>query len=79
MSRNPLRKWRVANGMTLADAALQLNVAMYTVQSWERGRFKPREESMASICSLVGTGTARSRNRLAQAWSKWWDERPSMA
>jgi DNA-binding transcriptional regulator YiaG len=39
---SPARAWRAASGLTQADAAAQLGVAVRTLTRWETGEVEPR-------------------------------------
>ena len=54
-------------GLTQAEFAKVLGVAMHTVSVWEQGRRIPRPAHKVRICALRGLGKRELKRRLAQA------------
>lgn len=50
---HPLRKWRKAKGLTLADAADAVGTVRQVWSDWERGRRKPSSRFMPRIRKLT--------------------------
>jgi len=67
--KNPLRKWRHKQGMSIMATASQLRVSMTIVQLWENGVHVPSPENMAKIAALVGPTVERN-------WKSWIKARP---
>lgn len=55
MSANhPLRRWRQAQGLTLAALGSLIGVTKHTVSSYETGRRYPRPVTLAAIVRVTG-------------------------
>lgn len=67
--KNPLRKWRHKNKMSIMATASQLRVSMTIVQLWENGVHVPSPENMDKIKVLVGPTVERN-------WKTWIKARP---
>ena len=64
---NPLRQWRRTQRLRALDIALRLEVSERTVLAWEHGAFKPSNEALDGLASMMLI-TAPS---LRQEWAKW--------
>lgn len=66
---NPLRVWRVEQGMSMRAMAGLLSRSASTVQAWEYGSSEPPFDYVASHMKIT-TATLERR------WKQWIDERP---
>lgn len=73
--RNPLRAWRHKNDETMATVAGRMNVAFVSVQLWESGGRVPTDIAVAKMAELMDRDPAGLR----RSWSRWLDQRPSVA
>ena len=46
---NPLRAWRLTNGVTQGTVALTLGVSQTSVRLWEFGQMRPTKDHVAGI------------------------------
>ena len=69
--RNPLRRWRLTEGLTVADAAIMVGVSSNTLTKWEAGGGTPAPERMARIASVT------RNKRIGQEWNTWQTEQRS--
>ncbi|WP_157099044.1 helix-turn-helix domain-containing protein [Novosphingobium rosa] len=53
LSDHPLRKWRKAKGMTLAQCAQQIGTSRQVWSDWERGCHRPGATFMPRIRDLT--------------------------
>ena len=63
--RNPLRRWRLAENVTVADTALMLGVSTNTTTKWERGGGTPAPMRMVRLARVTGN------KHIAQEWHAW--------
>lgn len=52
VKRSNMRAVRMLRGMTMADVAEAIGVHKNTVQTWERGTFRPTEQNLDSLARL---------------------------
>lgn len=64
---NPLRQWRRNQKLRALDVAHRLEVSERTVLAWEHGAFKPSNEALDGLASMMSI-TALS---LRQEWARW--------
>jgi transcriptional regulator with XRE-family HTH domain len=64
---NPLRQWRRNQKLRALDVAHRLEVSERTVLAWEHGAFKPSNEALDGLASMMSI-TAPS---LRQEWARW--------
>jgi DNA-binding XRE family transcriptional regulator len=50
---HPLKTWRIAKGLTVPDAAVQVPVTRQTWYSWERNGSRPPEQLMARLVEMT--------------------------
>jgi DNA-binding transcriptional regulator YiaG len=74
-AKNPLRKFREANGYRLSETASMLSVSIGTIQQWEDGTREPKEERLNDICRLINRG--RPQDALEE-WKKWREAKPQL-
>ena len=67
--QNPLRRWRMENGVKAAHAALQMRVSNYTLRLWETGSSTPTGASFDKMRALVGRD-------MRTEWDAWESSRP---
>lgn len=51
---HPLKRWRLAQGLTLVAAAERVDTTRQSWFEWETGRRKPNDEFMQKVCSETG-------------------------
>lgn len=51
---HPLKKWRVSQGLTVAELAAKVPVARQTWHAWERGTSRPPARLMPTVVALTG-------------------------
>jgi transcriptional regulator with XRE-family HTH domain len=71
-SANPLRKYRVANGITQSQAASLLGVTTTTIQHWEAGNFQPDDSNLQKIGVFMRTPD------IDRLWGDWLSTRPRL-
>lgn len=52
--KHPLRIWRKAANLTLAQAAEQVGTSRQVWSDWERGRRRPNQSFMPKVVALTG-------------------------
>jgi len=67
---NPLRAWRLTNGVTQGTVALTLGVSQTSVRLWEFGQMRPTKDHVAGIGKVIGN------DDIAADWNKWYGQRP---
>jgi transcriptional regulator with XRE-family HTH domain len=72
IERNPLRKWRAAQDLTMADVASMMNVAFASVQLWETGGRFPSDDALGRMSELTG----RSPGTLSRSFARWQGGQP---
>lgn len=55
---HPLRQWRTANSVSVADVAEKIGVTRTAVWRWEAGKREPNRRQRAAINKLTGIPTA---------------------
>lgn len=73
VARNPLRKWRADNGMSIMATAARANVSMSAIQQWESGATTPTETKMGQLAVLLDA----EPDKLARTWQRWLDKLPA--
>lgn len=80
VEQNPLRIWRLANGVSQFSAAVSLGVTPNAVSGYEHGRMQPRTEVLTRIGRLVrpdlAVPLAQARHDIKIAWRAWRDQEP---
>jgi len=71
VDKNPLRRWRHHEKISIMRAAVGLGVTMTTIQVWERGTATPTDGNMDNLESVVGEGTRK-------AWARWAKNQPKV-
>jgi predicted transcriptional regulator len=71
INANPLRKWRLEQGLSMMAVASILGAGMSTVQTWETGAHWPKPDSFAKIGGLIGD------ENIEESWKKWMDDQPA--
>jgi transcriptional regulator with XRE-family HTH domain len=67
--RNPMRVWRKANKLTLADACVLLgNGGISTLTKWENGGARPAPVRMERLAEVMKDGG------IARKWDSWLEE-----
>ena len=51
---HPLRKWRIAKGLTLEACASEIGTSRQVWSDWERGRRRPDAKFMPKVRELTG-------------------------
>jgi transcriptional regulator with XRE-family HTH domain len=74
VEKNPLRVWRKKQGLSASDAALALDLNYSSFQPWERGSYRPMEESMQKMADAMGI----KLSTLDKKWSDWYAKRPAI-
>lgn len=67
--RNPLRRWRLTAGISVADAALLVGVSINTLTKWEAGGGTPAPERMTRLAAVT------RNKRFEKEWNAWQKER----
>lgn len=71
IARNPLRQWREQEGVAIYAAASMLGIGVSTIQSWESGVYRPKDEHLALLARLI------EDDSLAERWRKWYAKKPT--
>jgi transcriptional regulator with XRE-family HTH domain len=71
IEQNPLRKWRLAAGLTLAETAVTLGVGQTAISTWENGAYLPKWPNLDKMAQITGI------ENIAGEWEKWYKSRPS--
>lgn len=68
--RGPLRKWRKSRGLSTAEAAVVLGIAIHTFTSWEYGRHRPHyRKNKTEIIVPIKRGVNEGRKFFA--WEEY--------
>jgi DNA-binding transcriptional regulator YiaG len=70
IDKNPLRKWRSAEEMTMAEAAVRIGKSLVTLRNWETGATIPTDDSMETLKKVT------SNKKLEEEWTSWSTSRP---
>lgn len=71
INENPLRKWRLEQGLSIMAVASMLGAGMSTVQTWESGAHWPKADSFDKIGGLIGD------DNIEENWKTWTENRPT--
>ena len=66
-SKNPLRKWREANGVSRATVCAAARVTLNTIVKWEAGSNAPNRINIERLAKMMG----KSTEELAIEWCRW--------
>lgn len=72
--RNPLRRWRRREGMSIAGTAGYLGVSFSAIQQWEAGSGIPGPENMQRIAEAL----CLTHTSLIEEWKEWHRSRPKV-
>ena len=70
--KNPLRVWRTKHKWTQGEVADVIGVSEQSVRMYERGRYRPVEDTMATIAIVM----RRDYRKMNQEWTRWLNKRP---
>jgi DNA-binding XRE family transcriptional regulator len=70
LTKNPLRQWRVDNGLFQKDLGASIGVGYHTIFRWESGMSSPNDAQMKELVQLT-----KDKN-LQEKYEKWQLDRP---
>lgn len=72
IAQNPLRLWREQENVAIYAAASMLGLGVSTIQSWESGVYKPRDEHLDMLARLIDDPDLPDR------WHRWYEQKPTV-
>ena len=73
LSKNPLRKWRTREGVSIMTAAARIGCSTSSIQKWEAGASTPNLSSFVDIAAATGLDS----ESLQRSWTRWSKQQPS--
>lgn len=71
IDKNPLRKWREGEEVTLNEAAARLERSIVSLRNWETGVTTPSDDGFDVLERVMG------KKHLREEWTSWSTSRPT--